>query len=50
MPWAFWYVIDHGITTEDKYPYTARTQQCKYDESKQKVWQIKDCTEITPNK
>ena len=49
MPWAFWYVIDNGITTEDKYSYTAKTQTCKYD-SKMKVWQIKDCTEVTANK
>ena len=49
MPWAFWYVIDNGITTEDKYPYTAKTQTCKYD-AKTKAWQIKDCTEVTANK
>lgn len=27
---AMWYVIDHGITDESHYPYTAKTGTCKY--------------------
>lgn len=39
---AFWYVIDHGITTESQYRYTAKTQKCTYTE-KQKVYQNTKC-------
>ena len=49
MPNAFWYIIDNGITTEDKYPYTAKTQKCQYTDS-MKVYQVSDCTEVTANK
>lgn len=49
MPNAFWYIIDNGITTSDKYPYTGKTQKCYYTDA-MKVYQIKDCTEVTANK
>jgi len=49
MDSAMWYVIDHGITDEATYPYTAKTQTCKYVDSQQ-VYRIKDCAEVTPNK
>lgn len=29
MDYAFDYVKDHGITTEDKYPYVAKDESCK---------------------
>ena len=31
MDSAFQYVIDHGLTTSDKYPYKARDQVCAQD-------------------
>lgn len=31
MDSAFEYVMDHGLTTTDKYPYVARDQACKID-------------------
>ena len=46
---TFFYVRDHGITTEDKYPYTANENKCRYDEVRDKVWSISDCTEVTVN-
>lgn len=46
---AFWYVIDHGITTEDKYPYTAKTQKCYYKDT-MKVFQNTGCAEVPANK
>ena len=49
MDAAFWYVIDHGITEASTYPYTARTQTCKYADS-QAVYRIQNCAEVTPNK
>ena len=30
MDTAFMYVIDNGITTEQKYPYKAKDQKCAY--------------------
>jgi len=49
MDAAMWYVIDNGITDETTYPYHARNQKCSYKDT-QKVYQIKNCAEITPNK
>lgn len=49
MPNAFWYVIDHGITTESKYPYKGRDQKCAYTDS-MKAYQIKGCAEVPANK
>lgn len=46
MESAFHYVIDRGITTESKYPYKAITAACHYEEA-DKVWQIRDCTNVT---
>lgn len=39
---AFWYVIDNGITTLDKYPYVAKNQKCSYKDS-MKVFQNGNC-------
>ena len=50
MSWAYYYVKDHGITTEDKYPYFGRDGTCKYDETKMKAWTISDCVNVTPKK
>lgn len=30
---AFQYIKDHGITTEEKYPYVAKDQKCGYKHS-----------------
>lgn len=49
MDMAFWYVIDHGITLESKYPYRGVGGSCKYTES-DKAWEIKDCTDVTEDK
>jgi len=49
MDAAMWYVIDNGITNETTYPYKARDQKCAYKDT-QKVYQIKNCAEVTPNK
>lgn len=46
---AFYYVIDNGITSESKYPYKAVGGQCKYT-SGDKVWGIRDCTDVTVDK
>ena len=50
MSWSYYYVKDHGITTEDKYPYFGRDGTCKYDEAKMKAWTISDCVNVTPKK
>jgi C1A family cysteine protease len=47
---AFWYVIDHGITTMEKYPYTGRDGRCVYQEATMKVFQNKQCAEVPANK
>ena len=47
MNLSFFYVKDHGITTEDKYPYRGIGSSCKYNEETDKVWSISDCTEVT---
>lgn len=49
MDAAMWYVIDNGITDETTYPYKARDQKCSYKDT-QKVYQIKNCAEVTANK
>jgi len=46
MNQSFWYVRDHGITTEDKYPYRGVGSTCKYQDA-DKAWTISDCTEVT---
>ena len=46
---AFWYVIDHGITDEAHYPYTGKTQTCRYNGTNQ-VYRIQSCAEVTANK
>ena len=46
MDMAFWYVIDHGITLESKYPYKGTNGKCSYDEEKDKAWEISDCTDV----
>lgn len=45
---AFWYVIDNGITTEPKYPYTGTQQNCSYTPD-MKVFQNSQCAKIKPN-
>jgi C1A family cysteine protease len=49
MDAAMWYVIDSGITNETLYPYKARDQKCYYKDT-MKVYQIKNCAEVTANK
>jgi len=39
---AMWYVIDQGITTEEKYPYVGKDQKCSYKET-MRVFQNKRC-------
>ena len=48
MDGAFYYVKDHGITLESKYPYKGIDEDCTYDSATQKVWGISDCTDVTP--
>jgi hypothetical protein len=43
MNQTFFYVKDQGITTEQRYPYKGISMPCKYNETRDKVWQIKDC-------
>ena len=47
MNQSFWYVRDHGITTEDKYPYRVVLGTCRYNAETDKVWTISDCTDVT---
>jgi len=49
MDAAMWYIIDNGITNETLYPYRARDQKCAYKDT-MKVYQIKNCAEVTANK
>lgn len=49
MDAAMWYVIDNGITNEAQYPYRARDGKCAYKDT-MKVYQIKNCAEVTANK
>ena len=42
MDAAFRYVIDNGITTDEKYTYHARNQKCAYKET-MKVFQNSQC-------
>ena len=46
---AMWYVIDHGITTLEKYPYVAKNQKCNYKDT-MKVFQNTGCAEVPANK
>lgn len=49
MPNAMWYVTDHGITTEEKYPYKGKDQKkCEYQE-KMKAFQMPKCARVTPS-
>jgi C1A family cysteine protease len=45
---AFWYVIDHGITTLEKYPYVGKDQKCYYKDT-MKVFQHTRCAEVPAN-
>ena len=45
---AFWYVIDHGIASEMKYPYVGKNQKCKYT-PEMKTYQIQNCVDLKPN-
>lgn len=49
MDAAFWYVIDNGITTEEKYPYKAKDGKCAYT-ADMKVFQNTRCAEVPANK
>lgn len=49
MDAAMWYVIDNGITNETQYAYKGRDQKCAYKDT-MKVYQIKNCAEVTANK
>ena len=47
MNYSFWYIKDHGITTESKYPYKGwGLGNCHYNESTDKVWTVSDCYEV----
>lgn len=50
MNLSFFYVKDHGITLESKYPYKGTGGTCKYNDSTDKYWTISDCTEVTVDK
>lgn len=45
---AFWYVIDRGITTLDKYPYVAKDQKCAFKDT-MRVFQNTRCAEVPAN-
>jgi cathepsin L len=45
---AFKYIEKYGIEDESAYPYTARTQSCKYDSSKVDGT-VKSYKDVTPN-
>jgi C1A family cysteine protease len=49
MDYAFYYVIDTGITLESKYPYKGVGGQCHYTAADE-AWRIKDCTDVTVDK
>ena len=49
MNLTFFYVKDHGITTEKNYPYMTMTRKCNETKVADRVGSIKDCTEVTPN-
>lgn len=49
MNMSFWYVIDHGITLESKYPYKGVAASCHYNDT-DKAWIIKDCVDVTVDK
>lgn len=49
MNYSFWYVVDHGITLESKYPYKGVAAACHYNDADQD-WIIHDCTEVTVDK
>jgi hypothetical protein len=40
MDAAMWYVIDQGITVTNQYPYVARNQKCRYNDT-MKIFQNK---------
>lgn len=44
MNMSFWYIIDHGITTESKYPYKGVGGSCHYNETTDSVTKISGCT------
>lgn len=50
MNYSFWYVTDHGITTESKYPYKGVGGSCHYNDTTDKAWTVKDCTDVTVDK
>jgi len=50
MNQSFFYVRDHGITTEAKYPYKGIfSVKCHYDAETDKAWTISDCSQVTVN-
>ena len=48
MNLTFFYVKDHGITTDKEYPYKAMDNKCAYHEEKQAA-SISDCVEVPVN-
>jgi len=44
MDSAFQYIIDHGITDSDSYPYAGRDQTCKIDGG---AWKLSDFVDVT---
>ena len=50
MNQSFFYVKDHGITTESKYPYKGILGvKCHYDAETDKAWTISDCSQVQVN-
>jgi len=50
MNQSFFYVRDHGITTEDIYPYKGYSLPlCKYNDQTDKKWTISDCVQVLTN-
>lgn len=45
MEQAFWYVIDHGIATNQTYPYTGSSGHCTYSLT-QKYAKIGRCARV----
>jgi len=49
MSFAFDYIFDHNINSEDLYPYHASDQKCNSDLSDHGEYSLKSCVQIKPN-
>ena len=45
MEQAYWYVIDHGLSTNKSYPFVNKEQKCKYTPSMKSI-SIKSCASV----